>query len=157
MTDDHRTLLLAVERVASLLTDAGMPRMAARVFAYALADDGERYSAAEFAEGLRVSPAAVSGAVRYLLDTRMMVKEREPGTRADLYRIYEDDVWSAIMTARLPLLRMWEEAVSEAAEMIGPDHRGGRRLRETEAYFRFTREEMESMIDRWKVHRKTLD
>src|SRR6478672_13457405 len=155
--DDHRTLLLAVERVGALMTEAGMPRMAARVFAYALADDAERYTAADFAEGLGVSPAAVSGAVRYLLDTRLMVKDREPGTRADLYRVYEDDVWSAIMTARLPLLRMWERAVAEAAEMIGPHHRGGRRLRETEAYFRFTREEMESMIERWKVYRKSLD
>ena len=157
MTDDnHRPLLLAVERVAALMTEAGMPRMAARVFAYALADDAERYTAATLAEGLRVSPAAISGAVRYLLDTRMMVKEREPGTRADLYRIYEDDVWSAIMTARLPMLRMWEEAVAEAADLIGPDHRGGRRLRETEAYFRFSREEAETMIERWKAHRATL-
>jgi DNA-binding transcriptional regulator GbsR (MarR family) len=161
MTDpdpaDHRTLLLAVERVAGLLTDAGMPRMASRVFAYALADDGDRYTATDFAEGLRVSPAAVSGAVRYLLDTRLLLKERVPGTRADLYRVYEDDVWSAIMTARLPMLRMWEQTVAEAAEMIGPNHRGGRRLRETEAYFRFTREEMESTIQRWKIYRKSLD
>lgn len=156
MTDDHHTLLLAVERVASLMTEAGMPRMAARVFAYALADDAERYTAAAFAEGLRVSPAAVSGAVRYLLDTRMIVKEHEPGTRATSYRIYEDDVWTAIMTARLPMLRMWEEAVAEAADLIGPDHRGGRRLRETEAYFRFSREETASMINRWKAYRETL-
>jgi predicted transcriptional regulator len=156
-SDDDRTLLLAVERVAALMTEAGMPRMAARVFAYALADDAERYTAAAFAEGLRVSPAAISGAVRYLLDTRMIVKEREPGTRADLYRIYEDDVWSAIMAARLPMLEMWERAMADAAALIGPDHRGGRRLRETEAYFRFSREETESMIERWKAHRATLE
>src|SRR6478609_11822379 len=111
--DEHVRLLHAVERVAGLLTDAGMPRMASRVFAYALADDAERYTAADFAEGLRVSPAAVSGAVRYLLDTRLLVKEREPGTRADLYRVYEDDVWSAIMAARLPMLEMWEQAITE--------------------------------------------
>ena len=95
-----------------------MPRMAARVFAYALADDAERYTAAAFAEGLRVSPAAVSGAVRYLLDTRMIVKEHEPGTRATSYRIYEDDVWTAIMTARLPMLACGR-TVAEAADLVG--------------------------------------
>jgi len=153
---EHEKLLHAVERVAALLTDGGMPRMAARVFAYALADDSDRYTAAEFAEGLRVSPAAISGAVRYLLDTRLMFKDREPGTRADVYRIYDDDVWSAIISARLPMMEMWEKAIAEAADMIGPDHRGGRRLRETQAFFRFTREETAGMLERWKQHRRTL-
>jgi DNA-binding transcriptional regulator GbsR (MarR family) len=154
--DDHQQLLRAVEKVTTLLAEAGMPRMASRVFAYALADDGERYSAADFAAGLGVSPAAVSGAVRYLLDVRLLLKEREPGTRADLYRVYDDDVWSAIMLARLPMLEMWERAVAEAADMIGPDHRGGRRLRETQEYFRFSRIEMAAMVERWKQHRKAL-
>jgi DNA-binding transcriptional regulator GbsR (MarR family) len=155
--DEHRRLLRAVERVAALLVDAGMPRMASRVFAYALADDADHYTAADFATGLQVSPAAVSGAVRYLLDTRLLVREREPGVRADVYRVHSDDVWSAIMTARLPMLEMWEKAVADAAEMIGADHRGGRRLRETQEYFRFSREEMAGLIERWQAHRRTLD
>ena len=155
--DEHLRLLRAVERVAVLLVDAGMPRMASRVFAYALADDADHYTAADFATGLQVSPAAVSGAVRYLLDTRLLVREREPGVRADVYRVHSDDVWSAIMAARLPMLEMWEKAVADAAEMIGPDHRGGRRLRETQEYFRFTREEMAGLIERWQAHRRTLD
>jgi DNA-binding transcriptional regulator GbsR (MarR family) len=155
--DEHRRLLRAVERVAALLVDGGMPRMPSRVFAYALADDADHYTAADFAAGLRVSPAAVSGAVRYLLDTRLLVREREPGVRADVYRVHSDDVWSAIMTARLPMLEMWEKAVAEAADLIGPDHRGGRRLRETQEYFRFSREEMAGLIERWQAHRRTLD
>ncbi len=155
--DEHRRLLQAVERVASLFTDAGMPRMASRVFAYALADDGDHYTAAELAAGLQVSPAAISGAVRYLLATRLLAKEREPGTRADLYRVHPDDVWSAIMLARLPMLAMWEETVAEAAALVGPEHRGGRRLRETQEYFRFSRDEMAGMIERWRAHRATLD
>lgn len=158
MTDqEHELLLRAVERVATLLTEGGMPPMASRLFAYALADDADRYTAADFAAGLRVSPAAVSGAVRYLLDTRLLCKDREPGTRADLYRIYDDDVWSAIMLARLPMLEMWEQAVAEAADLVGVDHRGGRRLRETQEYFRFTRLEMADLVERWKAHRGTLE
>ncbi len=155
--DEHRRLLRAVEQVTSLLTEAGMPRMASRVFAYALADDADRYTAADLSEGLQVSPAAVSGAVRYLVDVRLLFKEREPGSRADLYRIYDDDVWSAIMLARLPMLEMWERAVAEAADLIGPDHRGGRRLRETQEYFRFTREETAAMVERWRERRLTLE
>ena len=153
---EHEQLLAAVEQVATLLADGGMPRMAARVFAYALAEDSDRYTAADFAEGLRISPAAVSGAVRYLTTTRLLFKERAPGSRADLYRVYDEDVWSSIMAARLPMLEVWEKAVHDAADTVGLDTRGGRRLRETEEFFRFTRIETEAMIERWQRHRRGL-
>jgi len=153
---EHEQLLAAVEQVATLLADGGMPRMAARVFAYALAEDSDRYTAADFAEGLRISPAAVSGAVRYLTTTRLLFKQRAPGSRADLYRVYDEDVWSSIMAARLPMLEVWEKAVHDAADTVGLDTRGGRRLRETEEFFRFTRIETEAMIERWQRHRRGL-
>ena len=154
---EHERLLRAVERVAALLAESGMPRMAARVFAYALADDADRYTAAELAAALRVSPAAISGAVRYLTDARLLFRDREPGSRAELYRIHDDDVWGAITAARIPLLQVWEQAVEEAARLIGPDHRGAHRLRETQEFFRFTREETATMLERWRKRRAELD
>lgn len=154
---DHEQLLIAVEQVATLLAEGGIPRMAARVFAYALAEDADRYTAADFAEGLRISPAAVSGAVRFLTGTRLLFKERAPGSRSDLYRVYDEDVWSTIMSARLPMLAMWEEAVRNAADTVGRETRGGLRLTETEEFFRFTRVEQEAMLERWKRHRLTLN
>lgn len=154
--EQHDRLLRAVERVASLLAESGVPPMAARVFAYALADDTDRYTANDLAEGLRVSPAAISGAVRYLCDTRLLFKEREPGTRAVLYGIHDDDVWSAITLARIPMLEQWERAVEVAAAEIGTEHRGARRLLESQEFFRFTRLETEAMVERWKEHRRTI-
>ena len=104
---DPDKLMAAVERVAALLVDSGIPRMAGRVFAYALAEDADRYTAADFAEALQISPAAVSGAVRFLTRARLLFRERVPGQRADVYRVYDDDVWSTIMAARLPILEEW--------------------------------------------------
>ena len=49
---------------AFLLTESGVPRMPARVFASVLAEDAGALTAAELAERLQVSPAAISGAVR---------------------------------------------------------------------------------------------
>jgi hypothetical protein len=49
-----------VERFASVLEESGMPRMPSRVFAALLATDSGRATAAELADGLRVSAAAVS-------------------------------------------------------------------------------------------------
>ena len=90
MSQEEQTkavLLRFVEHLALMFYDAGMNRMAARVFAYVLAEDAERYTAADLAKGLGVSRAAISGAVRDLVHAGLVSKEREPGARVDHYRI----------------------------------------------------------------------
>lgn len=154
MSEDD--LLRAVERFAQTLEAAGMPRMAARVFAYVLAEDSDRYTAADLAEGLRVSPAAVSGAVRYLLDSRLLFREREPGMRSDLFRVYDDDVWSVIMGARIPLVGHMLVGIDEAIALVGEDSPGGHRLVETREFFRFVQRETEQMMERWREQRRRL-
>lgn len=106
--------------------------MAARVLGYVLAEDSDRYTAAELAQGLRVSRAAISGAVRLLVQTGMLAKERDPGGRVDQYRVYDDDVWAAINQQRMPALQRWAEAIEEGIELVGRDTRGGRRLRQSQ-------------------------
>jgi predicted transcriptional regulator len=154
ISPEHENLLRAVERFAQAIELAGMPRMAARVFAYVLADDADRYTAAELAEGLRVSPAAISGAVRFLVDARLLFREREPGMRSDVYRVYDDDVWRAIMLARLPFLDQWQAALDAAIKLVGADRRGGQRLVESREFFAFLRAELGMMMDRWAECRR---
>src|SRR5919107_1342181 len=119
-------LAQAVERLGRVLEDSGAPRMPARVFASTLAEDRDRYTAAELAEGLQVSPAAISGAVRYLTHTRLVVRERRASGRGDVYRVVDGDVWGTIMTARLPLLDHYvtslEEAMADLAERWAKYH-----------------------------------
>lgn len=149
-------LLRFVERFALILTENGMPRMAARVFAFVLADDADRYTATDLAEGLRVSPAAISGAVRSLVQMGLLGKEREPGSRSDTYRVYDDDVWGAIARQRLPILDRWVEGLSDGLEQLEPNSRGWRRLRETQLYFEWVRDEFQDLMDRWAERRKKL-
>lgn len=149
-------LLRFVERFALVFNEAGLPRMAARVFAFALADDADRYTAAELAEGLRVSPAAISGAVRWLVQVGLLGKEREPGSRADQYRIYDDDVWATITAHRLPLLKRWEDAAAEGVALLGTDRAGGRRLRESQEFFAFQREEAARTLEHWAEHKRAV-
>ena len=153
---DREALLRYVERFALVLRESGMPPMPARVFAYALADDADRYTAGELAEGLRVSPAAISGAVRYLVQAGLLGREREPGTRGDLYCLYDEDVWARIYTQRFELLRNYEQAVTEGIDVVGPDRPGGRRLAETRDFFAFLRAEMPGLIERWREHKATI-
>ena len=67
-----------VERYAADLEAAGIPRLPARVFVALLVEDAGYLSAAELAERLHISPAAVSGAVRYLIQVQLVRREREP-------------------------------------------------------------------------------
>jgi DNA-binding transcriptional regulator GbsR (MarR family) len=154
----NEAVLRFVEQFALILVESGMTRMPARVFAYVLADDAERYTARELATGLRVSPAAISGAVRYLIQAGLLIKEREPGSRSDHYRVYDEDIWYTITQQRLPLLKRWEEILSEGVEMLGQARPGGRRVRETLEYVRFTQVEVADLAERWREHKhKVLD
>src|SRR5690349_19613035 len=86
-----------VEHFASALVNAGLQRTHARVFAALHGTDSGRLTAAELAETLQISPAAVSGAVRYLTQFNLIRREREPGSRRDVYVLYRDNWYEAIV------------------------------------------------------------
>jgi len=137
-----------VDRFAGLLADSGMSRMPARVFARLLAEDSGRMTAAEIASALDVSPAAVSGAVRYLIQVGMVVRGREPGARRDTYVVH-DDVWGEMYTQQAAQLRRWIEAAGEGAAVLGPGPAGAR-LELTRDFFAFMHAELPSLIARWR-------
>jgi hypothetical protein len=85
-----------------------------------------------------------------------LFREREPGMRSDLYRVYDDDVWSAIMNARLPVLEHFVAGIEEAIALVGSDSPGGHRLVETREFFCFMQREMAQMLDRWQQERQRL-
>lgn len=138
-----------VERFAAVLVESGVPRMPARVFAALLADDAGRMTAAGLAERLQVSPAAISGAIRYLTQTGLVSREREPGSRRDVYRLHDDEWYEAIVR-REPLLPRWERALRDGVAAVGADTPAGRRLTESAAFFAFLQEELPAMLERWR-------
>ena len=144
-----------VEEFAVALAEGGVPRMPARVFACVLAEDSGRLTAREIAERLQVSPAAVSGAVRYLVQVRLLHRERDPGARSDHYAISEHDPWYAAITDRTVLLERWEATTARGAELLGEDRPAGRRLRETQEFFSFLRGELPALMDRWRARQRS--
>ncbi|MFE6664339.1 GbsR/MarR family transcriptional regulator [Streptomyces sp. NPDC057697] len=145
-----------VERFASEMTEAGMQRMASRVFAALLADDDGSMTSAELAMALQISPAAVSGAVSYLTQVSMVGREREPGSRRDRYRLH-DEVWFTTFVSRDRVLTRWENTLREGVRILGADTPAGARIAETVAFFEFLQAELGAMMERWHEHRKTLD
>lgn len=145
----------AVERLGQTLETMGLPRMPARVFAFILADDQSVYTAAELAQGLDVSPAAISGAVRYLAGTHLVVRERNPAGRGDLFRVRDGDIWSAIQAARLPVLEIIIKSVQEAVDMLPEGSAGRERVEETRDYFTFVQNDAHGLDQRWREWRET--
>ena len=140
------------ERFASILVAAGFPPMPARVFVALLVADSGRLTAAELAGVLRVSPAAVSGAVRYLVQLALVHKERVPGSRRDYYRM-PGDVWSDMFRLRDGVMQRWAGMVREGIDLVGPDTPAGERLAEHATFFDFVSREMPEVLKRWDEYR----
>jgi DNA-binding transcriptional regulator GbsR (MarR family) len=146
---DDEAVRRFIERFALDLTEAGMARMPARVFAALLANDEGRLTAAELAEQLRVSPAAISGAVRYLAQLRMVARGREPGERRDHYQV-SGDMWYEVVARRDQILARWEQDLQDGIKAVGPDTPAGARLEENRRYFEFLRHEGPKVMARWR-------
>ncbi|MFG2023556.1 GbsR/MarR family transcriptional regulator [Streptomyces sp. NPDC048825] len=142
-----------VESFAAQLVEAGMQRMAARVFAALLASDSGAMTSVELGEQLQISPAAVSGAVRYLAQQHMVSREREPGSRRERYRVHSNQ-WYEAITNRDAVLKRWEYTLREGVDGLGPETPAGRRLAETLAFFEFLEGELVMLMDRWRIHRE---
>ncbi|MEV0774901.1 GbsR/MarR family transcriptional regulator [Streptomyces sp. NPDC050433] len=147
-SDDEAAVSEFVERFAAQLVEAGMTRMPARVFAALLSSEQGVMSSAELGEQLKVSPAAVSGAVRYLAQVHMVTREREPGSRRERYRV-QDNQWYQALTNRDSVLRRWQATLQEGVDQFGLDTPQGRRINETMEFFHFVEQEFGAVMERW--------
>ncbi|MFI1933010.1 GbsR/MarR family transcriptional regulator [Streptomyces sp. NPDC020330] len=150
--DDEAAVSRFVERFAAQLVQAGMARMPARVFAALLSSERGALTSAELSAQLKISPAAVSGAVRYLAQVNMVGREREPGSRRERYRV-QGDQWYNALLERDTLLKNWQATMREGVDRFGLDSPQGRRVNETLEFFRFLEKELGSMMERWAAHR----
>lgn len=152
---DEEAVSAFVERFAGQLVEAGMTRMPSRVFAAILASDSGVLTSAELGEQLKVSPAAVSGAIRYLSQVNMVTREREPGSRRDRYRVHSNQ-WYEALTNRDQILRRWEGTLRDGVSSLGADSSAGRRIAETLEFFEFMEKELAQLMERWRVHRERV-
>jgi DNA-binding transcriptional regulator GbsR (MarR family) len=142
-----------IERFAAVLVAAGFPPMPARVFVALLITDTGRMTAAELAGRLRISPAAVSGAVRYLTQVGLVHKERVPGSRRDYYQM-PANMWDDLLRMRDQVMSRWAAQAREGTDLVGPDTPAGGRLAEQAAFLEFVSKELGEVIARWEKYRR---
>lgn len=149
----HATSHAVVEKLGSALSAAGFPPMPSRVFAALLVDDDGRMTASELTEELSVSPAAVSGAVRYLAHIGLLRRERERGSRKDVF-VVQDDAWRGALTSSGQVYAPIIEALGDGVEHLGAGTEGGERLQMSKEFLEFVSAEMEGMLERWEAHKR---
>jgi DNA-binding transcriptional regulator GbsR (MarR family) len=137
------------ERFAQIMVESGMPRMASRVYAALLVTDSGKLSPPELAERLGVGASAISGAVKYLVQVRLVERGREPGTRHDFCRIHQH-TWSHYISRSDPVLVRVQAGADDGIALLGLDSPAGQRLDETRRFFAFIREEIKRSMAKWR-------
>ena len=141
-----------IERFAAVLVLAGFPPMPARVFVALLVTDSGHLTAAELARLLQISPAAVSGAVRYLIQLGLVHKERVPGSRRDYYRM-RPNMWDDMLRMRDQVMARWAAMIREGIDLVGRDSAAGARLAEQAAFLEFAADQFAEVMVRWDTYR----
>jgi hypothetical protein len=124
-----------IERFAGVLHESGVPRMPARVFTALLAVLG-------------VSAAAVSGAVRYLLQVGLATSAGEPGSRRLSYSV-PDHVWQLLLRAHIATMARWSTTMADGVGLLGAGTPAGERMAESSRFFDFVTTELPGILARW--------
>ena len=141
------------EQAAGMLAAAGMPRMPARVMMALVGSPDAGYSAAELGERLGVSPAAVSGAVRYLQSLRMIQRLSRPGDRIARYDLM-DDGWHSMVTANAPMYTKLAESIEAIADENGDAPLSVARALRVADFLRYLAERMPQLVVEWEAARR---
>ena len=141
-----------IEDFALTLTDAGMQRMGARVFGALLSSESGTLTSLEIAHVLDVSPAAVSGAVKYLEQAQLVRRMRRAGERVDRYTL-GDDTWYTAIATRTDIFESLNRALDESIEALPDSSLAAERLAETRDFFDYIKTQMPLLVERWRASR----
>lgn len=146
---DEDAVARFVEQSAATLADMGFGRMPGKVLMLLMATEKPALTAADLAAGLQASPAAISNAVRFLIQVGMVERQAIPGARRDRYRL-PDDAWYAASAVKQPAYRKLADIAREGVQLTGgPETPAGARLEDMQSFFHYLDTEMPGVVERW--------
>lgn len=140
--------------VAAELAAEGFPRVPAQVLMALTVRPSGTMTAAELSGELGVSPAAISGAIRYLGVLGFVRVAVVPGTRRHVYSLPAVPWYASTLTQDryTSMLALLDGGLRDLEP--GPARE---RLEEMAAFFRFLRAEMPQLWERWRASRDGRD
>lgn len=150
---DEEAVRHFVEHLALTLADMGFPRMPARVLGALMVAEEDGLTAKEIGERVGASPAAVSGAVRYLVQISLVVRAPVRGSRSDVYRM-PDDTWYVASSVQDGRYRRVADLIQEGVDAVGDEtSAAGLRLAEMRDFFLFLQRELGGLLAKWEKER----
>jgi predicted ArsR family transcriptional regulator len=153
MARDEAALRTAVEQSAAVLIGAGFPKMPARVLMTLLVSDDGGLTAAELADSLGVSAAAISGAVRYLQTFGAIQRVARSGSRRDRYELVEDTWYTASLKSTPIYARLAVLAENAVAAIGDPSSPAVARAAEMAQFYRFLDARLPELMAEWEAER----
>ncbi len=153
MTDEAEQA--AADFVATLggnLAAQGFPRIPAFVIMALTVSEEGRLTAAELGDQLGVSPAAISGAIRYLTVLRFVQTATMPGSRRHVYSLSATP-WYAAALDSSDRYRQLTRITRDAAAGITGRPRARARIEELAAFWEFLERRMPELLDEWSRER----
>lgn len=142
----------SAETSAAVLAAAGFPKMPARaLMALVVSPDGA-LTATELGEILGASPAAVSGAVRYLQTVGFVHRVSQPGSRRDRYALPEN-AWYIASLRQNPVYERLADLAETTASALPEDSAERARVDEMGRFYRFLMARLPELLDEWETAR----
>jgi predicted transcriptional regulator len=153
MTDDAPRSLRddPVAQAVSALAANGFPRLPATVLMTLMTSEETELTAEVLAERTQSSPAAISGAVRYLTTIGMIRRHVLPGSRRYVYELPEHP-WYTVSIEKNELYGVIEGLARKAVPTLGP--RGAAEMEEMAEFFAFLRGRLPQVLGEWNELRK---
>jgi len=151
VTDQEAEL---VEQMAQMLAEAGLSRVAGRIWAYLLICDPPQQSAGDLADTLHASRGAISGSVRVLATAGLVKRTSRRGDRREYFHVPPGSIIS-VLHSRLPATTAWRQLADDGLAILSdrtPEQLA--RLQEIRDVYAFMEQELPSMLDRFLAQRK---
>lgn len=153
MSEEAAEAKAAAEKAAAGFAAAGFPKMPARALMALVSSEDGSLTAAELGERLGVSAAAVSGAVRYLQTVGFVHRVSQPGSRRDLYALYDDE-WYIVSMRKSPIYQSLAALTDATAEALPEGSAARSRVTEMGRFYRFLAARMPAILDEWERERE---
>lgn len=134
-------------RFVEMMTDTGVPSMAARVLVCLFTSETGGFTSPELVTRLQVSPASISKAVTWLELRGLAWRERVG--RRQRYLI-NDNVWFQAWQASLESMSRWAELTAQGAELYGDSSWAGARMHATSRFFQYLGRDMAQAAEHWR-------
>lgn len=141
-----------VESSAAELTAHGFPAMPARVVMALTVNEDCRLTSEELTTQLSASPAAISGAVRYLNTLGVIRQATVAGSRRHVYSLTHTP-WYTVSLTNPSVYRNLTRLLESGSTQLDAGSAARARVEEMAEFFRFLEQRMPELLDEWNARR----